>query len=55
MNQKEKREMERLRALVVESEKQRNTAWEAYKEMLYRVVEAEQKLKRIREELEAKP
>ncbi len=44
--------MDRLRALVVEANVQRDKAWEAYKEMLYRVVDAETRLKRIKEELE---
>jgi hypothetical protein len=52
MTRKEKREMDRLRALVVEANVQRDKAWEAYKEMLYRVVDAETRLKRIKEELE---
>ena len=55
MNRREQRELERLRALVAEAEKQRDKAWEAYKEMLYRVVDAEQTLKRIRQELGHEP
>ena len=51
MTKKEQREIERLRALLVEAEASRDKAWEAYKEMLYRVVDAEQKIKRIRQEL----
>lgn len=52
MTRKEKREMDRLRALVAEANAQRDKAWEVYKEMLYRVVDAETRLARIKEELE---
>jgi len=49
MTKKERREMDRLRALVAEADKARDKAWEAYKEMLYRVVDAEQSLKSVGE------
>lgn len=49
MSKKEQREMDRLRALVIEADKARDKSWEAYKEMLYRVVDAEQSLKSIGE------
>ncbi len=52
MTRKEKREMDRMRALVAEANAQRDKAWEAYKKMLYRVVDAETRLARIKEELE---
>lgn len=55
MTKKEQREMDRLRALVVEANRQCDKAWEAYREMLYRVVDAETTLKHIREVLESKP
>lgn len=52
MTRKEKREMDRLHALVAEANVQRDKAWEAYTQMLYRVVDAEARLKRIKEEIE---
>ena len=52
MTKKEQREMDRLRAIADEAKKQRDRAWDAYTEMLHRVVNAEQALKRIREELD---
>lgn len=47
MTKKERREMDRLRALVAEADKARDKSWDAYKEMLYRAVNAEQTIKNI--------
>lgn len=52
MNRTERRELERLRALVAELEKANELHLSAYRETLYRMVAAEQALLRIREELD---
>ena len=57
MNRAERREFERLRALVAELELANARHFASYREALHRMVAAEQALERIREELDhvAKP
>jgi hypothetical protein len=52
MNRAERRELERLRALVAELERSNERHLAAYSEALHRMVYAEQALERIREELD---
>lgn len=51
MNRAERRELERLRALVIELERANERHFSAYREALHRMVAAEQALERIREEV----
>lgn len=52
MNRAERRELERLRALVIELEQANARHFAAYRETLHRMVAAEQALERIREEID---
>lgn len=52
MNRAERRELERLRVLVVELEQANKRHFDAYRDVLHRMVAAEQALLRIREEVE---
>lgn len=49
MTAKKDREIDRLKALLLEAERQRDLAWDSYRTYLYRVVDAEQKLKQIQD------